>query len=195
MSAFDALILAGGRGQRLAGKDKGWVMWEGMPLIEHVLARLSQQDTKPDRILISANRNLDAYKQTGHLVVTDERPDFPGPLAGVEAGLLRCKRNRLLVVPCDTPLIPTDLHEKLEEALVDHPDARAAYATTSEGPEPLCCLLDPSVGATLSHFLSRSHGSVISWLKEINAVAVEFNDPDAFRNFNTSETFDSKLTP
>ncbi|NDY82741.1 molybdenum cofactor guanylyltransferase [Orrella sp. NBD-18] len=192
MSAFDALILAGGRGQRLAGKDKGWIMWDGLPLIEHVLARLHLQDKKPERILISANRNLDAYKQTGYLVVSDERPDFPGPLAGIEAGLLRCKRNRLLVVPCDTPLIPTDLHERLDQAMNDQPNAKAAYATTSDGPEPLCCLLDPLIGASLSHFLSRGHGSVISWLEDIKAVAVEFSDPDAFRNFNTPEIFDSK---
>lgn len=195
MSAFDALILAGGRGQRLAGKDKGWIMWDGLPLIEHVLARLALQDRQPEKILISANRNLDAYKQTGHLVVTDERAEYPGPLAGVEAGLLRCKRNRLLVVPCDTPLIPTDLHAKLDQAMTDHPDARAAYAKTSAGPEPLCCLLDPLVGAALTHFLSRGHGSVLSWLEEIKAVAVDFDEPDAFRNFNTQETFDTKRSP
>lgn len=194
MSAFDALILAGGRGQRLGGKDKGWIMWEGMPLIEHVFARLNAQDCMPDRILISANRNLDAYKQTGHTVFADERPEFPGPLAGIEAGLLRCKRNRLLVVPCDTPLIPKNLHEKLNQAFEDQPDVRAAYATTSAGPEPLCCLLDPLIGASLTHFLSRGHGSVVSWLQEIKAVAVEFPDPDEFRNFNTPETFESKRT-
>lgn len=195
MSAYDALILAGGRGQRVSGKDKGWIMWEGLPLIEHVMSRLNLQARQPERILISANRNLDAYRQTGHLVVTDERAEFPGPLAGIEAGLLRCKRNRLLVMPCDTPLLPTDLFEKLNLAMEENPEARAAYAVTQAGPEPLCCLLDPLVGASLSHFLDREHGSVVSWLQSINAVAVMFPEPDSFRNFNTQDTFETKRIP
>lgn len=192
MSAFDALILAGGRGQRLGGKDKGWMMWDGLPLIEHVLTRLALQDHPPERILISANRNLDAYQQTGDVVVADDRPHYLGPLAGIEAGLLRCKRNRLLVVPCDTPMIPTDLHAKLDQAIADHPTALGAYAKTSAGPEPLCCLLNPQVGAALSHFLNRGHASVLSWLAQIQAVAVEFDDPEAFTNFNTQAIFDIK---
>jgi len=65
---YDALILAGGRGTRLGGKDKGWVMWSGMPLVEHALSALSKQEPPPARILISANRNVDAYKQTGHAI-------------------------------------------------------------------------------------------------------------------------------
>ena len=70
---YDALILAGGRGSRLEGRDKGWVMHQGLPLIEHALACLAAQTTIPTRVLISANRNIDAYKQTGRTVVTDER--------------------------------------------------------------------------------------------------------------------------
>ncbi len=190
-AVYDALILAGGRGTRLAGRDKGWIMWDGLPLIEHTLARLKTQTPAPTRILISANRNIDAYQQTGHVVVTDERPDFMGPLAGVEAGLMRCKKNLLLVVPCDTPLLPENLFERLSQVLTAHPDSPAAFATTSDGPQPLCCLLRPSIAGSLGKYLDVGHGSVLRWLEQSKAQSVEFNDTRAFSNFNNLEMFDS----
>lgn len=191
---YDALVLAGGRGSRMAGRDKGWVMWEGLPLIEHALQRVHHQTTPPTRILISANRNIDAYKQTGHTVVSDERANFIGPLAGVEAGLMRCKKNNLLVVPCDTPLLPLALYDRLLQALQDHPGSLAAYAVTADGPEPLCCLLDPSLSGALGEFLDIGHGAVVSWLEKIKAIPVLFSETDAFRNFNTMEMFQTKRT-
>lgn len=189
---YDALILAGGRGSRISGRDKGWIMWEGHPLIEHVMQRLGQQSTPPSRIIISSNRNVDAYQQTGHLVVTDERANFTGPLAGVEAGLMRCKKNNLLVVPCDTPLLPLDLFERLQHAMDEKPEAMAAFAVTQDGPHPLCCLLDPSLSGSLGQFLDMGHGSVVSWLEQAPAVTVTFDDADAFRNFNTLDIFQTK---
>ena len=188
-TVYDALILAGGRGTRLSGRDKGWIMWDGLPLIEHTLARLNAQTPAPSRIFISANRNLDAYQQTGHVVVTDERPDFMGPLAGVEAGLTRCKKNLLLVVPCDTPLLPENLFERLFQALSQHPDSPAAFASTTDGPQPLCCLLRPTIAGSLSKYLDVGHGSVLRWLEQAHGQQIHFDDAHAFSNFNNLEMF------
>ena len=192
---YDALILAGGRGSRMAGRDKGWVMWNGHPLIEHVLERLSRQTVMPERTMISANRNLDAYKQTGHKVVTDERADFFGPLAGVEAGLMRCKKNWLLVVPCDTPLLPADLFTQLHAAITEQTGTLAAYAVSPDGPQPLCCLLHPSISGSLSRFLDAGHGSVVDWLEQAGAVPVAFPDSVAFSNFNSMDMFQTLRSP
>jgi len=188
---YDALILAGGKGSRLEGRDKGWVMHQGLPLIEHALACLAAQTTVPTRVLISANRNIDAYKQTGHTVVTDERENFAGPLAGVEAGLMRCKKNNLLVIPCDTPLLPPDLFERLEAALAEYPSTLAAYAVTNDGPQPLCCLLRPAAAGWLAKYLDEQHAAAIKWLDQLGACAVHFEDATAFSNFNTMEMFQS----
>ena len=184
---YDALILAGGRGARLGGKDKGWVMWSGLPLVEHALAALAKQVPPPVRILISANRNLDAYQQTGHVVVTDERADFQGPMSGIEAGLMRCKKNNLLVIACDAPLLPSDLFEKLQQALTDQPEAVAAYAVTTEIAQPLCCLLKPSVAGSLGKQLDLRHGETLAWLLSIQAIPVRFEDTASFTYFNTPE--------
>ena len=188
---YDALILAGGKGSRLEGRDKGWVMHHGLPLIEHALACLATQTTIPTRVLISANRNIDAYKQTGRVVVIDERADFAGPLAGVEAGLMRCKRNNLLVIPCDTPLLPPDLYQRLERALAENSNALAAYAVTHDGPQPLCCLLRPAAAGWLAKYLDEQKASAIKWLEQLGAHAVHFEDATAFSNFNTMEMFQS----
>lgn len=194
-NAYDALILAGGRGARLGGKDKGWVMWSGLPLVEHALAALAKQIPPPARILISANRNVDAYQQTGHLVVTDERTNFQGPLAGIEAGLMRCKKNNLLVIPCDAPLLPKDLFEKLQQALTDKPEAVAAYAVTPEAAQPLCCLLKPSVAGSLGKQLDAGHDSPLAWLEAIQAVPVHFEQAASFTHFNTPEALQAQRNP
>jgi hypothetical protein len=141
--------------------------------------------------LISANRNIDAYKQTGHAVITDGRANFAGPLAGIEAGLMRCKKNNLLVIPCDTPLLPPDLYERLEQALVENPSTLAAYAVTNDGPQPLCCLLRPSAAGWLAKYLDEQHAAAIKWLDQLGACAVHFDDATAFSNFNTMEMFQS----
>lgn len=192
---YDALILAGGRGARLGGKDKGWVMWNGLPLVEHALAALAKQVPPPARILISANRNVDAYQQTGHVVVTDERADFQGPMAGIEAGLMRCKKNNLLVIPCDAPLLPDDLFEKLQLALTDQPEAVAAYAVTSETAQPLCCLLKPTVAGALGKQLDAGHDDTLAWLEAIQAISVRFEHAASFTYFNTPEALMPQRNP
>ena len=191
---YEALILAGGRGARLGGKDKGWIMWSGLPLVEHALSALARQSPPPSRILISANRNVDAYQQTGHTVVTDERPDFPGPLAGIEAGLMRCKKKYLLVVPCDVPLLP-NIYDRLQQSLDDLPEALAAYVVTSDGPQPLCCLIKPSAAASLGKQLDAENGQALAWLASINAIPVMFDDAALFANFNTPEALQSQRNP
>lgn len=192
---YDALILAGGRGTRLGGKDKGWVMWSGLPLVEHALAALAKQVPPPARILISVNRNVDAYQQTGHVVITDERPDFSGPMAGIEAGLMRCKKNNLLVIPCDAPLLPEDLFEKLQQALTDQPDAVAAYAVTPKNAQPLCCLLKPSAAGSLGKQLDHGHGETLDWLESIQAIPVRFEQAASFVQFNTPEALKAQRNP
>ena len=81
-----------------------------MPLAMHALFRLQPQ---VGEMMINANRNLAAYESMGVPVWPDALPDYPGPLAGFLAGLERCETPYLVVVPCDTPLFPEDLVERL----------------------------------------------------------------------------------
>ena len=97
------LILAGGRGSRMGGVDKGLQTFNGMPLALHTLTRL-QMGGGVGQTMINANRNLAAYESFGVPVWPDGLADYAGPLAGFLTGLERCETPWLVTVPCDTPL-------------------------------------------------------------------------------------------
>ena len=86
------LILAGGRGTRLGGVDKGLVELHGRPLVEYVLERLRPQT---GAILINANRHHERYAAYGVPVIPDLEGGFAGPLAGIAAGLAKAVKIAL----------------------------------------------------------------------------------------------------
>lgn len=185
-STFDrdsitGLILAGGQGSRMGGADKGLVEFRGRPLVEHAITRLAPQ---VDRLVISANRNTERYTALGAPVVADLTPDFPGPLAGLLAGLHACRTPRLVCVPCDVPRFPVDLAARLTAALDRAP---AAYAVTPQREHPifLACRID--VRKELEAALKAGDRRVGAWLAHIGAVPVSFDDEAAFANFNRRE--------
>ena len=96
-SHITGLVLAGGRGSRMGGVDKGLQPHLGMPLAMHALLRLAPQ---VGETMINANRNLGAYESLGAAVWPDALPDYPGPLAGFLAGLEHCATPYLATVPC-----------------------------------------------------------------------------------------------
>ncbi|MFG0398067.1 molybdenum cofactor guanylyltransferase MobA [Pseudomonas sp. zjy_11] len=104
------LILAGGRGQRMGGRDKGLVDWQGEPLIAHV-----HRVVRPlsDDLVISCNRNQAAYRAYADRLVGDAEADFPGPLAGVIAGLKVARHGWVVLLACDAPLVDRELIEDL----------------------------------------------------------------------------------
>lgn len=77
------VILAGGQASRMGGQDKGLIQLNGQPLIQHVIDKLAPQSPT---LLINANRNQSQYQQFAP-VISDEFPDYPGPLGGIHAGL------------------------------------------------------------------------------------------------------------
>lgn len=181
-AAVAGLILAGGQGRRMGGADKGWVLWQGRPLIEHVIARLRPQ---VDALVISANRHLDRYGSLGHAVVEDDQARFgafSGPLAGMLAGLRQGAAPWTAVVPCDAPDLPLDLVQRLCAAA--RGGARPAVAVCAGRREPVFCLLPatlaPALGAALDAGLRRP----ADFLQAAGAIEVPFDDAQAFLNLN-----------
>ena len=159
-SDITGLILAGGRGSRMGGVDKGLQVFQGAPMAMHTLMRLSPQ---VGHVLINANRNLAAYESFGVPVVVDSMPDFAGPLAGILAGLEQCQTPYLLTAPCDSPFVPTDLAARLGAALVEA-NARIAMPVTLEPDDagqlrrqvqPVFCLLDASLAELRARYDDR----------------------------------------
>jgi molybdenum cofactor guanylyltransferase len=180
------LILAGGRGSRMGGIDKGLQTHAGIPLAMHALLRLSPQ---VGAVMINANRNLGAYESMGVPVWPDALPDYPGPLAGFLAGLERCETPYLVTVPCDSPLFPDDLVARLVAAF-DDDGIELAMAATREGGElrlqPVFCLMRASVMESLIRFTSSGRRKIDAWTATLRTVVVEFDDASAFVNANTT---------
>ncbi len=184
------LVLAGGRGARMGGIDKGLQHFNGQPLAQHTLIRLQPQ---VGRVLVNANRNLAAYESFGVPVQTDTLPDFAGPLAGFLTGLAHCDTSWLVTVPCDTPLFPEDLVQRLAQAAATE-DAEIAMARAPESdgalrPQPVFCLLRRELMESLHRFTQGGGRKIDAWTGQHRTVPVDFNapgdDPRAFFNANT----------
>ncbi|MDB4971047.1 MAG: mobA [Myxococcales bacterium] len=179
------LVLAGGRGSRMGGLDKGLQNLLGVPLAMHALLRLGPQ---VGELMVNANRNLGAYESMGAPVWPDVLPDYPGPLAGFLTGLEHCATPYLATVPCDSPLFPTDLVARLA-ARLDAEDAEIAMAATREDGElrlqPVFCLMRATVMESLVRFTTGGRRKIDAWTATLRQVAVEFDDAQAFVNANT----------
>ena len=179
------LVLAGGRGSRMGGVDKGLQNHRGLSLALHALLRLQPQ---VGTVMINANRNLGAYEAMGVPVWPDAMPDYPGPLAGLLTGLEHCETPYLVSVPCDTPDFPTDLVARLGAALLQSDSQIAMAAAPEQGTlrtQPVFCLLKADLLASLLDYLQTGQRKIDRWTALHRCTVVEFDDPEAFFNANT----------
>ncbi len=169
----------------MGGIDKGLQAHLGVPLAQHALERLRPQ---VGALMLNANRNLAAYQAMGVPVWPDELADFPGPLAGMLAGLNHCDTPYLVTVPCDTPNFPSDLVARLAAGLASG-DGDMATAYTREGEElhaqPVFCLMKASLRDSLRAFIERGERKTGLFAAQHRSAKVVFNDPAAFANANT----------
>lgn len=111
-----AVILAGGKSSRMGGGDKVLLGLNGTPLLAHVIARLRPQ---AGSLAISANGDPTRFAGFGLPILADSLPDYPGPLAGILAGMdwaADLGADRVMVAAGDTPFLPPDLAERLHKA-------------------------------------------------------------------------------
>ena len=199
MSLITAVVLAGGRGSRMGGVDKGLQNFRGMPLVMHALMRLQMQEgSLVSESMVNANRNLSAYESMGVSVWPDASPDeFAGPLAGFLTGLERCETPYLLTVPCDTPLFPLNLAQRMLDAL-EEAEADIAVASSPETdasgqtrtrPQPVFCLMKAELMESLVAFMQSGGRKIDAWTAQHRVAEVPFDragdDPQAFANANT----------
>lgn len=176
------LILAGGKGSRMGGVDKGLQAFRGKRLVDHVYERLAPQ---VGGVIINANQNQEAYRTFGVRVVSDAIGGFVGPLAGFHAGLCVSKRPFLASVPCDSPFLPEDLVARLY-ARIDETGAELAVAKTGDQPHPVFSLMRRGVLDHLYDYLKEGGRKIDAWYATLNVVEVAFDDEaEAFSNINT----------
>jgi len=177
-----ALILAGGRGSRMGSVDKGLQLFKGMPMVAHVLERISPQ---VDEVIINANRSIDQYAAFGHRVVPDTIDGFAGPLAGLHVGLMQATTPLLVTAPCDSPFLPLDLVTRLHTAM-ELGNVDLAVAKTYDQAHPVFCLVKRDLEPHLREFLASGQRKIDKWYATLRVVEVQFDDQEsAFANINT----------
>lgn len=181
------MILAGGEGRRMGGRDKGLEPFAGLPLVAHAVKRL---EGRVGELLINANRNADAYRFFADRVIADLVMDgadggFKGPLMGIYSGLRAANTPWLLIVPCDSPALPDNLVARLVAGIGDH-DIGVAF--DGERLHPVVALLRTSLADDLALVLAEGERKIDRWYARHSWCKVDMSDcPDAFANLNTEE--------
>lgn len=199
--SITAVILAGGRGVRMGGLDKGLQLFNGVALAQHALQRLLPH---VGGVIINANRNMAIYESFGVPVWPDDNAlgEFAGPLAGVITALRHCQTPYLLIVPCDAPLFPSDLALRLATSMAnDEADIAVASAPDSSATgepcraQPVFSLMKANVLQSLLTYTHAGGRKVSTWMQQHRVVYVPFNLPgdaaSAFFNANTLEALNT----
>lgn len=176
------VVLAGGMARRMQRQDKGLLPFKGRPLISYTLAAMAPL---VDELLISANRNLEIYRQFQYPLVSDADRNFDGPLAGILAAMQTAQNPLLLIAPCDSPLVETAHLQRLLSALVAS-GTDIAVAFDGERLHPVFAALKTSLQADLHAYLQSGERKLQNWFHRHALVNVDFSDaPRIFANINT----------
>lgn len=191
------VVLAGGLSRRMGGGDKGLADLGGRPMLAHVIVRVQRQ---VGALVLNANGDPARFAHFGLPVVADTVADFPGPLAGVLAGMRWAERHtpdvtHVLTVPADAPLLPHDLVARLAEAIAasGRPGA-IAVARSEAGLHPVIALWPVALAVDLEQALDAGVRKVRLWMDRHGMVPVSFPPVafdgrafDPFFNANTPE--------
>ncbi|MEM9475940.1 MAG: molybdenum cofactor guanylyltransferase MobA [Pseudomonadota bacterium] len=196
MTKLPAVILAGGLARRMGGGDKGLLTLGHQPILSHVIDRLAPQAAP---LAINANGDPARFHPYGLPVLADGIDGFPGPLAGVLAGLdwaAELGATAIVTVAADTPFFPRDLAQTLtaSAAREGHAIALAATPHAERGSvrHPTFGLWPTALRDDLRAALADGVRKVVAWTDRHGAATALFDagDIDPFFNVNTPEDLD-----
>ena len=177
------VILAGGQSKRMQVQNKATVLFEGKPLITHVIDRMK---TQAKHTVINTHRNQKDF-EIFHLPLIDDILDIQeGPLLGILTSLQAIKTDWIQFVPCDTPNLPNDLIAILMEE-VEAKKTLVAVPETSDGLQSTCLLCHSSTLNNLQIFFNQGGRKIEDWIRQLDFSIVQFNDESQFLNVNTQE--------
>ena len=186
------IILSGGKSSRL-GVEKGLADFNGKPLIQYAIDTLQ---AVCDKIIISANNQLDDYTAFGYEVVEDQVKDI-GPMGGLMACLERSDTRYNFVISCDTPFVPSDLFPFLLESIENFQVAAPVHHDNYV--EPLCAVYATNVIWQLQHCIKNRNYKLTDFIAEVKAKKLTINDQlpfyheEMFVNMNTRKDIQKNL--
>lgn len=162
----------------MGGQDKGLIPFQGRPLVAWLVEALRPQVTE---LIIVANRNQARYAEFGCHVISDLRPDYPGPLAGFEAALAAAQHDWILTCPTDAPLLPPDYAKLMWTAS----QGRPTVAVIDQHWQPVFSLIERNRLSALTTSLDAGERGAHRWLSTLNPQLIdldhrstEFRDAD-----------------
>ena len=178
------VILAGGQARRMKGQDKGLILFNGKPLIEYVIEVFYPQVSK---LIINANRNHDKYSQYGFEIISDEYPNYCGPLAGMASVLNKITTPYLVTAPCDSPFISDSLVSCLSLAIFNE-NTEISVAHNGERLQPVFCMIKKTLISSMNAYLTKGERKIDKWFSQHPiAIADLSHSPKSFENFNSQE--------
>ncbi|MBF9034818.1 molybdenum cofactor guanylyltransferase MobA [Rhodobacterales bacterium HKCCE2091] len=183
------IILAGGQARRMGGGDKGRLVVGGRSLIDRVTGRLGPQ---VGGLALNANGDPGRFADLGLPVLPDPVEGFPGPLAGVLAGLDWAEAqgaDTIVTAAADTPFLPLDLVARLQAAA---PTGLALAASLEGGKvrrQPTFGLWPVALRDDLRAALAGGVRKIVEWTDRHGAgtAVFEAEETDPFFNVNTPE--------
>lgn len=185
---ISVILLSGGQGQRFGNRDKGLIPWKGKPMVEYVLESLREQS---DQIIISCNRNIERYRQYGLETFVDHGSSYRGPLAGIAASSPSVRHPWCLICPSDTPLIPSDLVQRLLIPAIEQ-DWQVSYPIVADRHYFLPALLRSDILASAEQSLECGISSLHGWYDQFITGTVDFSrQADNLVNVNSPDILEA----
>ncbi len=187
------------------GQDKAWMLWQGRPLIAHIVAAAqSQFPIRPQKIWINGRASdIEACHEISEYVALDMH-SFAGlgPLAGIHTGLLHSDAEWLWILPCDALHIPSDLLQRLMAvALTDHPSTcDAVIVETLPTPlqprrtHPVWCLLHRRAAPHVASALTQRELRLASFFERLSTRKLTLRQGESIENINRPEDWPTELT-
>ena len=146
-------ILAGGRGLRAGGRDKGLLVHKGRPLTHRLSAMGEDFARSPERI-ICCQRNAYFYQSYADRLICDRQINM-GPLGGMLAILAAARHEEIVILPCDAlGSMPVDWIARVKEASTN---SELGAFVTDDGFHTPCCFLRKPALPVIESELASSH--------------------------------------
>ena len=186
------VILAGGKGRRMGGKEKALIHLLDRPLISYVLEKISG---KVGPIALNINTNFESFKKFGYEIIEDPIKGHLGPLAGILASLnwaKQIKKDWVVTLPCDTPFLPNNLIQSMINAKNKNPSVDLVVAKSRGFNHPVIALWKSDVNNKLQNALNEGVRKIDIFTSQLNIKYVEFDnidksDFDPFTNLNSPQ--------
>ena len=185
------IILAGGQGTRFEKRNKGLLKINNETFVSHLLKKLLTQSKIQ---IISANNNIEEYEYYNTQVIKDRVTNYQGPLSGIISCKSHIKTPLVLTIPCDSPIIPDDLSQRLLETYNNNEETQLCVVDDGERLQNLFMLFNVTLLDNMETYFLNNQRSVHGWLKNQKYKTVDFSDKAInFTNVNDQSNLDDLL--